>query len=51
MKHILANISINRDTENLNIDPIYDILLTNEPTVDGVIKIVRNHQGTDKITH
>ena len=30
-KHIFANISKNRDTGNLNIDPIYDILLKNEP--------------------
>ena len=45
-KHIFANISINRDTGNLNIDPIYDILLKNEPIVDGGIKILHNHQGT-----
>ena len=44
--HKLANISINRDTGNLNIDPISDILLKNEPINDGGIKILHNHQGT-----
>ena len=29
-KHMFANLSINRDTENLNIDPIYDCLLKNK---------------------
>ena len=45
-KHIFANLSINRDTGNLNIDPIYYCLLENEPIVSKGIKILYNHQGT-----
>ena len=45
-KHIFANISINTNTRILNIDPIYDILLKNEPIVDRGIKILHTHQGT-----
>ena len=45
-KHMFANLSINRDTWNLNIDPIYDCLLKNEPIVNTGIKILHNHQGT-----
>ena len=33
-KHIFAYISINIDTENLNIDPIYNILLKNDPVAN-----------------
>jgi hypothetical protein len=43
---MVANLSINRDTGNLNIDPIYDSLLKNEPIVNKRIKILHNHQGT-----
>ena len=42
---MFANLSINRDTENLNIDLIYDCLLKNEPIVNKGIKILQNHQG------
>ena len=43
---MFANLSINKDTENLNIDPIYDCLLKNEPIVNKGIKILHYHQGT-----
>ena len=38
-KDMFANLSI-------NIDPIYDCLLKNEPIVNKGIKILHNHQGT-----
>ena len=47
-KHMFGNLSVNRDTRNLNIDPIYDCLLKNEPIVNKEIKISHNHQGTGK---
>ena len=43
---MFANLSINRDTRNSNIDPIYDFLLKNEPIVNNGIKILHNHKGT-----
>jgi len=45
-KHIFANIATNRDTGNLNIDPIYDVLLKNEQIINKGIKILHNHHGT-----
>ena len=45
-KHMLANLSINRDTENLNINPVYIILLKNELLVSKGFKILQNHPGT-----
>ena len=45
-KHVFVNLSINRDTVNLNIDPIYDSLLKIELIVKKGIKILHNHQGT-----
>ena len=42
-KHMFANLSINRDTGNLNIDPIYDCLLKTELIVKEGIKILHNH--------
>jgi len=43
---MFANLSINRDTGNLNIDPIYDSLSRNEPIVNKRIKILHNHKRT-----
>ena len=43
---MFANLPINRDTEHLNIDPIYDCLLKKEPIINKRIKILHNHQGT-----
>jgi hypothetical protein len=43
---MFANLSINRDTGNLNIDPIYDNLLKSESIVNKGVKILNNHQGT-----
>jgi hypothetical protein len=41
---MFVNISINRDTGNLNTDPIYYLLLTNEPVFNTEgIKILQNH--------
>ena len=48
--HISANISINRDTGNLNIDSVYNILLKNEPAVNGVLKLKKKSLG-DKIEY
>ena len=45
-KHMFANLSINRDTGNLNINPIYDCLLKNEPIVNKGTRILHNHQGS-----
>jgi len=44
IKNIFDNLTINRDTGNLNFDPISDCLLKNEPTVNKGIRILHNHQ-------
>ena len=47
---MFANLSINRDTGNLNIDPIYDCLVKKEPIVNKGIKIFTKSPG-EKITY
>ena len=47
---MFANFSINRETGNSNIDPIFDCLLKNEPIIDKGIKILHNHQGIKLLT-
>ena len=43
---MFTNLSINRDTGNLNIDPIYDYFLKKEPIVEKGMKILHNCLGT-----
>ena len=43
---MFANLSISRDTGNLNIDPILLLSFENGPIVNKGIKILHNHQGT-----
>jgi hypothetical protein len=40
-KHIFAGLSINRDTGNLNIDPIYDTILKKEPIFKNKNKVLQ----------
>ena len=44
-KHIFAGLSINRDTGNINIDPIYDTILKNEPIFKNKNKVLQNVPG------
>ena len=43
---MFVNLSVNRDTGNLNIDPIYGFLSKSEPIVNKEIKILHSYQGT-----
>ena len=44
-KHIFAGLSINRDTGNINIDPIYDSILKKEPIFKNKNKVLQNVPG------
>ena len=43
---MFPNLSINSDTGNLNVNPVYNCILKNKPIFKRGVKILQNHQRT-----